>query len=213
MQEEYIIYRNAVHIDTEVYQHLLKQSDRSRPIFNSRRNDNRRQQCKLIDTALTKPLMDLLRKMAADHHTTLKMSSWSILISLSGCNAQLAHIDYILDESLRTAIDQGGSTMPVLMFVSLQPDTSIYLWLQSSKVVNGTYTGPPILPTKILLSTGDVLLFRADVVHAGGDYDKQNIRLHCYLDSDSVPRTPNRTFVISKHGSDAMRSAIQEVHT
>jgi ectoine hydroxylase-related dioxygenase (phytanoyl-CoA dioxygenase family) len=50
----------------------------------------------------------------------------------------------------------------------------------------------------IEINKGDVLVFRADLVHAGSDYDEENIRLHLYLDSPYVKREPNKTWVIAE---------------
>ena len=48
------------------------------------------------------------------------------------------------------------------------------------------------------MNKGDIVIFRCDFVHSGSGYDKENIRLHCYLDSKTVLRDPNRTFLIHK---------------
>jgi hypothetical protein len=56
----------------------------------------------------------------------------------------------------------------------------------------------PYNSTILNLNKGDILIFRADLVHAGSDYDELNIRLHTYLDSPDVQRDNNRTYLISK---------------
>ena len=50
----------------------------------------------------------------------------------------------------------------------------------------------------IELNAGDMLIFRGDLWHAGAAYGHRNIRLHCYLDSRHVKRTPDSTFPIQK---------------
>jgi hypothetical protein len=78
-------------------------------------------------------------------------------------------------------------------------------------VIKGIYKGEPITPTRVSLDAGDVFVFRADLVHAGGDYHSHNIRMHCYMDSPAVHRDPNRTFIISKHASEDVKKYICEV--
>ena len=62
----------------------------------------------------------------------------------------------------------------------------------------------------LLLEPGDAVVFRADVVHAGAEYDSENIRIHCYLDSPLVPRDPNRTFIIQEHADSLIQQKILE---
>ena len=41
------------------------------------------------------------------------------------------------------------------------------------------------------LNAGDVLLFDGDVLHAGALYEKDNLRLHVYLDVPALKHEPN----------------------
>ena len=64
----------------------------------------------------------------------------------------------------------------------------------------------PISMKRIEMNKGDLFLFRGDLVHAGSEYDKSNIRLHCFMDRDY--RKPNRTWLIHTHSSENMRRLI-----
>ena len=43
----------------------------------------------------------------------------------------------------------------------------------------------------IELNAGDVLLFDGDVLHAGALYEKDNLRVHVYLDVPALKHEPN----------------------
>ena len=45
----------------------------------------------------------------------------------------------------------------------------------------------------ISLAPGDVLLFRADLIHCGMEYERTNIRMHCYLDNKHREEIDNVT--------------------
>ena len=85
------------------------------------------------------------------------------------------------------------------------------MWDSSHKLVQGRgRTFVPIEPNKIELSSGDAIIFRGDLVHAGAEYESENIRIHCYIDSKLVPRNPNRTWIIHKHANDLIQQKIIE---
>ena len=98
------------------------------------------------------------------------------------------------------------------MLVATMPGTKLNVWPGSIKLIT---THPEFIKyndqinCKVLdLDKGDVVFFRADLVHAGSSYDKENVRLHCFLDSEFVQRQPNRTFLIRKHGSEELSNLI-----
>ncbi|OWY97287.1 hypothetical protein PHMEG_00032230, partial [Phytophthora megakarya] len=45
----------------------------------------------------------------------------------------------------------------------------------------------------VTLTTGEFLLFRGDLVHAGAEYKRMNIRLHCYIRVRGIKQNPNST--------------------
>jgi len=207
---EYTIYKDVFRLSPNLLEDFKNQVQYAGPIFNSKRNDNKRCQCNLKSTKENKKFIKTLNQFVRNLSSNLTPSKWVIIKSKPGCKPQLAHIDYENTTEFQSCI-QNGKNIPLLVLVALQPNTYIYLWENSSKVIQGTYNGEPIKPTKLELKEGDVLLFRADLVHAGSDYDEENIRMHCYLDSNEIERDENRTFIISKHGNKYMNDHIREI--
>lgn len=207
---EYTIYKNIFVFDPNLLEDFKNQLQDAGPIFNSKRNDNKRCQCNLKITKKNKNFIDTMNQFIKSISTSLTPSKWVLIKSKPGCKPQLAHMDYENTEEFQTCI-RNNKQVPLLVLVALQPNTYIYLWENSSKVIQGTYKGTPIEPTKIELKEGDVLVFRADAIHAGSDYEEENIRMHCYLDSQEVERDENRTFIISKHGNEYMNNHIIQV--
>jgi hypothetical protein len=208
--QEYIIYKDIFVTSAELIEDFKNQLQDAGPIFNSKRNDNKRCQCNLKITKQNKKFMDALNDFVKKLDNNLTPSKWVLIKSKPGCKPQLAHMDYENTEEFQICI-RNNKQVPLLILAALQPNTYIYLWEKSSNVIQDTYKGPPIEPTKIKLKEGEVLVFRADTIHAGSDYDEENIRMHCYLDSTDVERNENRTFIISKHGSEYMNNNIIQV--
>jgi hypothetical protein len=208
--QEYIIYKDIFVFDPYLLEDFKNQLQDAGPIFNSKRNDNKRCQCNLKITKQNKNFMDTMNQFVKKLDNNLIPSKWVLIKSKPGCKPQLAHMDYENTQEFQTCISN-NKQVPLLVLVALQPNTYIYLWENSSKVIQGTYKGAPIEPTKIELKEGDVLVFRADAIHAGSDYEEENIRMHCYLDSQEVDRDENRTFIISKHGNEYMNNHIIQV--
>ena len=48
------------------------------------------------------------------------------------------------------------------------------------------------------LYVGDMLIFRLDLVHVGCEYDKDNVRMHSYMDNLNLKRTKNRTHLVNR---------------
>ena len=94
------------------------------------------------------------------------------------------------------------------------PGTKINVWPNSIRLI---YTDPQFLPHRAIqmktleLNPGDIFVFRGDLVHAGAAYDKENFRIHCFLDSDCVLRDPNKTFLIHKT-NEKLKKLIQTPH-
>lgn len=87
------------------------------------------------------------------------------------------------------------------MITALMDNTFIYVWNKSINLINLEdieSNFPIIKSTKLNLNKGDVLIFRADLIHAGSDYINENIRLHVYLDNPLLKRDKNKTYIISK---------------
>jgi hypothetical protein len=173
-------------------------------IFNGTgRNDHKRRQVKL-----PLKLMKTLQEKLQAQHPQHQIQEFVLLRSLPGCQQQQAHTDYIPTSALLTC---PSDQLPLLFVFALEPNTRLVVWPGSHKIVRGLgRTKSPLEPTVLVLEAGDAVLFRADLVHAGAEYDSENIRIHCYLDSPTVPRDPNRTFIIQKHADSLIQEKIVE---
>jgi len=150
------------------------------PIFNGVKNDKKRIQSSLrCNNVIISEFIKKLQQKIYDllpSDSSLYFSNWVILKSFAGCEQQRPHTDYNID----TIVDKNNP--PLLVLVSLMPETYLDIW---------TFNG---IHKKVVMDKGDVLIFRADLVHAGSSYTKENIRIHSYLDHPSVKRIPNRTW-------------------
>ena len=175
-------------------------------IFNGPENDHKRKQvnipARLVmefrEELLTLPF--LTKSHCLDYFVLLR--------SLPGCTRQLAHTDYIPDEELVTC---GPEERPLLCVFALEDKTKLIVWPGSQKLIQGRGRSmKPIDPRILWLEAGDAVVFRGDLVHAGAEYETENIRLHCYIDSNAVDRHPNRTFIIQKHADSFIQEKIVE---
>ncbi len=216
----YEIHRNAVKIDSKAVDRLKKLAiTHSRPIFNHsetrKRNDNRRLQLHLNSHLKNirwevKALMNDLNKFLEKKYPKHQRNDWVVIYSKEGCGEQAAHTDYEPTEELARVSDE---LVPLAALVCLMPGTKLYVWPNSTKL---TMLDPklldgvePIQRETVKLNPGDVLVFRACLVHGGGDYDEKNVRLHCFLDSGKVKRPKNRTYIINQQSSEEMKRLIR----
>jgi ectoine hydroxylase-related dioxygenase (phytanoyl-CoA dioxygenase family) len=188
-------------------------SHRMGPIFNrnptERLNDRRRRQIDM-PKALGRSLATRLTGAVAAEGTGRKATDLVILESLPGCQIQSAHTDYIPDAAL---LETGDDSVPLLAVVSLEPATTLEVWPTSHRLIRrGRLTRVTRKVTRhtVELASGDVIVFRGDLVHAGSPYAARNIRIHAYLDHPTVPRPPNRTWIINEHAPLLMRAAVVE---
>ena len=162
-----------------------------------KKNDRKRQQCDLIlDSKYIIDFINDINTFLNSINPYLEIQPYVIIKSLSGCQEQAAHIDYILNDELKNT---SQDKMPLAVIIALQNNTKINVWPGS--ILLHKYKGPPIKKTILTLNKGDIFLFRGDLVHAGASYEDENIRLHTYLDSPDVSRQHNTTYIIQKHGT------------
>ena len=206
----YHIMKNRITIPNSVINDFHLQIQKSAaPIFNTKRNDNRRIQRNLTVNRTNRRFMEQINQIIKEINPLLDPSDWTILSSKPGCKRQLAHLDYEYTDDFRK-ITEEPEKIPLLVLVGLEPNTSIYIWPNSIEIIQQKYKGLPDGPTRIELEPGDILIFRADMIHAGSEYEDINIRLHCYLDSPFLHRNPNRTWIIQKHATDYFREVVLE---
>lgn len=213
----YRVYRAAFTVsDTVVEAAKRFSATGAQEIFNfnedSARSDRRRRQ-KCLSTGapgalrtFAEDLQAFVKKQVSDH---LDPKKFVVLRSRPGCQDQAAHCDYVPDAALRGASDK---EMPLGMITCLMSGTKLNIWPGSHRLATASAARleevSPIKCQVVELDAGDVLVFRGDFVHAGSAYDKDNYRIHCFLDSDTVPRDPNRTFIIHRSASSALKELI-----
>ena len=213
----YKVYKTAVKIPEEILQELFKKSNKASAIFNynenTPKNDYKRRQYSLSAAKSNKVMRTFLESVNEFIHNNvsnvLKPNSWVAIHSLPGCQDQAAHCDYIPNKVLASVTDE---QMPLSVIVCLMPGTRLNVWPNSIRLASLSATIVkkinPIPCEVVEMNVGDILVFRGDFIHAGSSYTKDNYRLHAFLDSDLVPRTPNRTWIIHKDGSEALKNVI-----
>lgn len=203
----YAVLRGFTTITSAAYNTYMQMAaDAAEPIFNDNpaehRNDNRRRQLTLNERTAAGPLVAALRRCLETefpHHTA---RDWVLLESRPGCRQQAAHTDYVPIPELTAARDE---EVPLLFLLALEDDTRLEVWPRTHRPRRY-----PVFRTTVGLSAGDAVLFRGDLVHAGSAYERQNLRIHAYLDHPAVPRDPNRTWIIYKHADPVFQSLICE---
>lgn len=139
-----------------------------------------------------------------------KATDCVILESVRGCQIQAAHTDYVPDTAL---LDTNDDTVPLLAVLAIQGGTRLEVWPESHSLVRRprlTRHTPKVVRHTVELDAGDVIVFHGDLIHAGSAYMRHNLRIHAYLDHPSVPRPPNRTWVIQKHADLLLYAAVLE---
>ena len=167
-RDKYTLLENALGVTAEDRARLAAKARRGLSIFNP---DAKRVQIDVTDDPLIPRLV-----RALEHHAVVGDRTPGLAVavhSFPGCKRQQWHRDY--DERACAA----AKVKPRGVLVALEDSTKL-----------STPSGD------IPMSTGDVLIFDGDFVHAGAAYDMENTRVHMYLDSASVPLPRNMTYLI-----------------
>ena len=213
----YRVFRGAVTISATLVTKVRAVQDRKEgpdimaPIFNGdgHGNDNLRLQAPInidhgnIDTDLP-GLRALIAKQPELDSTT--MSPWLVVFSKPGCGRQVAHTDWTPQEN---------SNKSFACVIALQPKTTLDVWPGAGRILmDGVQRARNsgggmeltdvardrllrIPRSQVMLNKGDVLIFRADCVHAGSAYITANSRLHAYFDSVDIERVHDHTWKIN----------------
>jgi len=211
----YKVLKNFVEVDEEIFDFFGRLVESAEPIFNDnpsvKRNDNKRLQVDLSPKLFrTNPWFKALKQQILELGSSEHILTDTVLLSsLPGCKAQAAHTDYVPDEALKSTTDD---TVPLLFLLALEDNTFLNVWPASHHHIQKELSPSPIRRKTLVLNKGDAVLFRADLVHGGAAYTITNMRLHAYLDHPSVPRDPNRTWIVYKHAdkSSSLYASIKE---
>jgi hypothetical protein len=202
-RDGYAVLHNWITIPERELTAFQKRAADADPIFNGPgRNDRRRRQLTLKPRDGTW-LATIRHRLAAEFGSTGHTPAGFVLLASDpGCARQAAHQDYVPDDALLATPDD---SMPLLFLLALEPDTALDVWPGSHRATER------IERTTLRLGPGDAVLFRGDLIHAGSAYETApNCRIHVYLDHLAVPRAPNRTWIVRKHGSAADCERIAE---
>jgi hypothetical protein len=129
---------------------------------------------------LTAQVKDLI--LRAFPRCTVLEQGCSTLLSLSGCIKQRPHTDF----------DPGakGSALSLACLIALEEGTQFHFYLGGDKNER-----------LVSLHPGDLLVFRGDCPHSGAAYEKENIRIHMYVDLQRrgvCSRKDNQTFLLQE---------------
>ena len=129
----------------------------------------------------------------------------TLLVSESGCKAQLPHADYnhtLLQAARR--VSEGSKNEPMtqnqvpLSALFALEDCTLQVW--PGALLLKKQKGHWIDRKQISLKQGQLIVFRGDLVHAGSAYSSLNLRLHFYLDHPKVDRSGNSTQPVGYDG-------------
>ncbi|KAE8888970.1 hypothetical protein PF003_g26885 [Phytophthora fragariae] len=110
----------------------------------------------------------------SDNEWYTKRKLWAALKSLPGGLRQGIPCDFPSFETSKAILEKGAVQASVI--VALMSKTHFYIYPGCF----GTYVDHDKCAA-VTLDAGEFLLFRGDLVHAGADFKKENIRLHCYV--------------------------------
>ena len=97
------------------------------------------------------------RQLVSDDHN---VNTLVALLSEAGCARQPCHTDLDTDQLTKCTED----TMPLLILVALDKDTSLQIWPMDRDE-----------PFELPLPQYSALVFRADLRHAGSAYERSNV--------------------------------------
>jgi hypothetical protein len=163
------VFRGALELTDDDVTRLLPRKTTFRHIFNP---DKRRMQAPVKDRC---EFASRLCRVLHEHMDGRSLGSMVVLKSEPGCKQQAWHTDYDPD------IIKSLHRPPMGVMVALQDDTLFEVYPH----------------TQHTLMRGDVLVFEGGVVHAGAAYNRENVRIHAYLDSNECRRDWNHTYLLS----------------
>ena len=161
------------------------------PIFNPKR---KRLQYILekTDHSLLKEATEFMRSV----NPNLEPKVWAALKTIQGAKRQNAHLDYAPDNIYRLTDDQ----IPLLLLIPLEDNVSLHLWNPSKAIIRGTYSSVKVKSSFLTANRGDLVVFRADLIHAGSEWmDGEKLRIHCYFHNNKISFPDDYTWRIDKN--------------
>jgi hypothetical protein len=203
--------------------HAMAMMPETDVIFNNaaaddEKNDKRRSQVefkRFIGTdAMMARLHERLNGKLREMYPWLTPNDMVILRSDAGCADQRSHTDYTWQDWKRRhpkgpkrpkepkepkepkgpGVAAASANVPLACVAAVMPNTYFDLWPRAIDCFEGVKDGHVFSHLRLVLTPGDLLIFRGDLVHAGAAFDAFNIRIHTYLDAMGVRRTKDTTF-------------------
>ena len=169
----------------ELHQYL---KTKGKPIFQQKDNlnDSKRLQLNLNNGNLRKKefigincILDSVKELFKNNicNETFNFKS-SGLYSKNGCQKQRDHSDNPIDnKSIKI------SNRNFIVLISLENNTKLYVYSNETKKME-----------LVILQQCQILIGRGSLLHAGSDYDVDNIRFHMYVDCADNLRPLNTTY-------------------
>lgn len=106
----------------------------------------------------------------------------SFIYSSKGCERQSPHVDSVFS----------GNRVPVSVIVCLSDFYSLWVWPKSHVECEGVIIGE-----RVVMSFGDVIIFRSDLVHCGDSCDVDEMfRVHMFFDVEECDRDKGVTVTV-----------------
>ena len=180
----YALFRGRLHLNTPPYREAIFQD---RPLLDreNRRLSQRRQ-------FLTKILQNDRRRELFG--TGIEDFLHYIEQTVDGCVRGMLPPDHYLlfTETLlfsrdnsdiiqdpHTDLDNTYAGKALLVFVALEPGTSIIVYPRSHRIDKDQKI--PFMPHRILLNVGEIFVFHPELYHCGDCYQHSNLRVHYYV--------------------------------
>lgn len=124
--------------------------------------------------------MSIVRQKIATAFPDYDIVDETFLLSLAGCQRQVAHRDINqLSEQFQAHVESGGA-VPLSCIVAVQHGSSVCVWPGSHR--HDDFAPQEADMVRVTLSRHDLIVFRGDLVHCGSAYDCSNLRIHFFLD-------------------------------
>tara|TARA_E500000331_G_C17270003_1_gene718879 strand:+ start:5160 stop:5822 length:663 start_codon:yes stop_codon:yes gene_type:complete len=175
--------------------------DNASYIFNNKNNDKRRIQSTLFSNKYVKQLKEDIYYFLKNNNLisdNLYINRSVILKSFENCKRQQAHCDYLPEKNYINLLKNEIEDVPLVIIISLQDNTKIDVWSESINwMINEKKTN--INRETIELMKNDIFIFRSDLIHAGSEYNKSNIRIHMYLDNKKLTYKSNYVYFFNTY--------------
>ena len=161
------------------------------PIFNPNR---KRLQSLLENTNYS--ILNEATEFMKSVNSNLEPKIWAALKTLQGAKRQDAHLDYEPNSIYKLTDDQ----MPLLVLIPLEDNTTLHVWNPSKAILRGTYNSVKVQPSVLTANKGDLMVFRADLIHAGSEWiDSEKLRIHCYFHNNNITFPDDYTWRVGKN--------------